>query len=500
MDFKLPATLETPLYAASALVACGLVVWAKRRTRSPLPPGPPQLPILGNLLQMPSNEAWLKYIEWGREYGDVIYLKALSREMLVVNSAEAAYEILDKNSSLTSDRPQNIMISLIGWGTNIGHLHYGDEWRFSRRAFHQEFNPGAVPSHYKAALPRINKLLVQLLRDPNKFMEHIRQCVSAISIKISYGFDAETKNGQDLMHATEGAILCLEEATLPGSQLVFLFPPLRYLPAWISGGSFMKLAARSTAFVQVMRDLPFNIVKEQIRNGTAPPSWMRSLLERSTTAEDEERYKGVASQFFAAASDTTLAGLRALMLALVMYPEVQRRAQADIDRVVGSERLPNFDDRPALPYIDAIIKEVLRMHPPLPIGLPHSPIQDMVYNGYYIPKGGAMCYDEKTFGDPHVFRPERFLDPKLSDWHSIAFGFGRRVCVGRYLAEALLWQTLASILATFDIKKATKDGKEVEVPGSYGGIMVLRADDFECAITPRGAGAVDLIERARVED
>ena len=100
-----------------------------------------------------------------------------------------------------------------------------------------------MPSHYKAALPRINKLLVQLLHDPNHFMEHIRQylsllfnaythflttprrCVSAISIKISYGFDAETKNGQDLMHATEGAILCLEEATLPGSQLVFLFPP-----------------------------------------------------------------------------------------------------------------------------------------------------------------------------------------------------------------------------------------------------------------------------------
>ena len=62
------------------------------------------------------------------------------------------------------------------------------------------------------------------------------------------------------------------------------------------------------------------------------------------------------------------------MLALVMYPEVQRRAQADIDRVVGSERLPNFDDRPALPYIDAIIKEVLRMHPPLPIGMSSSSI------------------------------------------------------------------------------------------------------------------------------
>ncbi|TRM57262.1 cytochrome P450 [Schizophyllum amplum] len=502
-------TSDAQLLAASVLFACGLAMYARNRQATPLPPGPPRMPLLGNLLQMPQDNAWLKYMEWGQTYGDIVYLKALTREMLVINSAEAAYEILDKSAGLTSDRPQNVMISLIGWGTNIGHLHYGDEWRLARRAFHQEFNPGAVPSHYPAVVPCINKLLVQFLREPNNFMEHIRQCVSAMSINICYGFDAESKNGQDLMEATEGAIHCLEEATLPGSQLVFLFPPLRFLPSWLSAASstFSRLAARSNAFVKVMRDLPFNIVKQQIANGTAPPSWMRSLLDRATSTEDEVRFKGVASQFFAAASDTTLAGMRALMLELVRYPEVQRRAQAEIDAVVGPERLPNFGDRPSLPYLDAVIKETLRMHPPLPIGLPHSPVQDMIYNGYLIPKGvtilpniWAMCYDEHTFGDPNVFRPERFLEGDLRNWHSIAFGFGRRVCVGRYLAEAILWQALASILATFDIKKTTKDGKEVDVPGTYGGILVLRADDFECTIVPRSASAVDLIEGARTED
>jgi hypothetical protein len=77
-------------------------------------------------------------------------------------------------------------------------------------------------------------------------------------------------------------------------------------------------------------------------------------------------------------------------LAMILYPEVQRKAQAEIDNVVGTRRLPSFDDRGNLPYVEAIVKEVLRWHPVAPMGLPHMTTDDIIFNGYLIPKGALI--------------------------------------------------------------------------------------------------------------
>ena len=78
------------------------------------------------------------------------------------------------------------------------------------------------------------------------------------------------------------------------------------------------------------------------------------------------------------------------MLAMVLYPDAQKKAQEEIDRVIGNDRLPCFDDRDNLPYVDAIVKEVLRWHPVGPMGLPHSTTEDDTYEGYHIPKGSLV--------------------------------------------------------------------------------------------------------------
>ena len=138
---------------------------------------------------------------------------------------------------------------------------------------------------------------------------------------------------------------------------------------------------------------------------------------------------------------------------MAKHPDIQRRAQEEVDRVVGNDRLPDFNDRPCLPYIDAIYRELLRHTPPLALGLPHVATDDDIYEGYFIPRGTfsddqyesdliiallgaivigniwAMTHDETKYPDPLTFKPERFLDSngRLNDDSRImAYGFGRR--------------------------------------------------------------------------
>ncbi|OAX30671.1 cytochrome P450 [Rhizopogon vinicolor AM-OR11-026] len=174
---------------------------------------------------------------------------------------------------------------------------------------------------------------------------------------------------------------------------------------------------------------------------------------------------------------------------MVLHPEVQAKAQADIDRVIGKDRLPDFNDRPALPYVEAILRESLRWHPVFPMGVPHSTMTSDIYNGYFIPKGLAMTHDEEKYPNPDEFKPERFLheDGSLtSDTMSLAFGWGRRICVGRHLAEAALWIAITSFLATFSVHKALdENGEEIPVIPKFLPGIAVHPETFPCQIVPR---------------
>jgi cytochrome P450 len=165
---------------------------------------------------------------------------------------------------------------------------------------------------------------------------------------------------------------------------------------------------------------------------------------------------------------------------MIAFPEVQRRAQAELDTAVGRDRLPTFDDAPRLPYVRAIIEEVLRWRPSLPLGLPHAATEDDWYEGMFIPKG-TICipnawhcnHDRTVFGeDADEFRPERHLDERgallsgsletVQAGH-VTFGFGRRICVGSHLAKDTLFISTARILWAARLQGA-RDENGNEVP------------------------------------
>ncbi|KAF5385248.1 hypothetical protein D9615_001132 [Tricholomella constricta] len=192
---------------------------------------------------------------------------------------------------------------------------------------------------------------------------------------------------------------------------------------------------------------------------------------------------------------------------MLVNPDAQRKAQEEIDAVVGTNRLPDYNDRPALTYIEAIYREIMRWRPVTPLGVSHATTDDDIYKGYYIPKGSvvipniwAMTHDESIYPQPDLFRPERFIkeDGQINDDDLIlTFGFGRRMCPGRHMAEATIWLTIVTVLSTFNITKAKdSDGNDIPVDDDYANGVISHKLPFPCSITPRSAAARDLILEA----
>lgn len=166
----------------------------------------------------------------------------------------------------------------------------------------------------------------------------------------------------------------------------------------------------------------------------------------------------------------SVATIANFLLAMIKNPQAQHRAQTEIDAVVGQDRLPDFRDEAALPYVNALVKEVQRWRNVTPLATPHRLTTDDAYNGFLLPKDSivignafSIMHDESLFRDPESFLPERYLDPSTKSL-DVMFGFGTRICPGRYLARSSIWIIIVSILSTFVVSKAMDDdGHEIEV-------------------------------------
>jgi len=222
---------------------------------------------------------------------------------------------------------------------------------------------------------------------------------------------------------------------------------------------------------------------------------------------EEKNAKDVAAISYIGGADTADSAVQTLFLAMALYPEVQKKAQAEIDAVVGPDRLPEFEDRPSLPYINAVVKELMRWNLVTPLAFPHMATNDDEYDGYYIPKGTiifgngwSILHDPKSFNNPMEYQPERYLkdgklNPDIMDPASVAFGYGRRICPGRHLADNSLYSIVSCLLAVYDIKPPAEGLKPEFTSG-----VVSSPVHFNCSITPRTSAAEALIRDSIEED
>lgn len=201
--------------------------------------------------------------------------------------------------------------------------------------------------------------------------------------------------------------------------------------------------------------------------------------------------------------DTTVATLSNFFLAMILFPDVQKKAQEEIDSVVGRDRMPRLADREKMPYVNAIAMEAQRWGVVGPMGLPHVAQEDIIVDKYTIPQGAYLlpavwwfCHDPARYPEPEKFDPSRYLEPRNEpDPKSVTFGFGRRICPGRFFADTSILLTIAHTLAVFDIGKAVDErGNPVDVQLEPQPGAICHPKAFKYSISPRSEKHTELIK------
>ncbi|KAF8954906.1 cytochrome P450 [Flammula alnicola] len=474
---------------------------ARRRNHLPLPPGPKTLPFIGNLLNMPRELEWKTYDRWSKELDtDILHLDVAGTHIVVLGTHQAAIELLEKKSSLYSGRSRLPMVTeLMGWDFNFGFMDYGDRWRRHRRLMHHSFHPSAARKFLPHELKSARSLVRRLLDDPDDLLGNLRHLSGEAILSAAYGLEIATKTDKYIAMAKAG-VDPVVSALIPGTYLVDIIPALKYVPGWLPGAGFKRKAKEWHRLALAMRDVPYESAKQEIEKGASRPSFCFSSLgkldDRLDISKQEDDIKSVAGTLFGAGADSTMGAVATCILALLNHPEVLKRAHEEIDRVVKPGTLPTFSDESSLPYITAIVKESMRWRPTTPLALPHFSNAEGGYKGYRIPKGciiignaWAMLHDETLYPDPFIFKPERFLtedglglnktvkDPGFAIW-----GFGRRICPGRYMAASSIWITVASLIAAFEISRSDVTGG---LDHPYGPGVIQIPLPFKCSIRPR---------------
>ncbi|KAI8994216.1 cytochrome P450 [Trametes punicea] len=493
-----------------------ITAWRARTLGRPLPPGPRRLPVIGSMLSVPTWKPWLGFRDLSAKFGEIVYFEVLGRPMVVLSSPGIIDEFLEKRSANTSDRVKTALIPLAGHSFNLAFMPYGQQWRAHRRMFWQYFQAAKAQHYWPVQRAVVRKTLTKLLDSPSALKRIIQYHVTAATMKITYGIDIEDAD-DERVDMVDQSFVGMRKVTAPVQFLLQHLPAVRNIPSWLPGAGFRRALDQSSEPIQYMLNVPFSEAKRNAINkaGTESDSIVAGILKKlidspgEDIAQQEQVARNVAAITVTGGSDTTFSTIAGFFVALSLSPEVQKKAQAELDAIVGPDRLPDFDDRDALVYINATVKEALRWHNVAPLGVAHSTMEDDELHGYFIPGGTtvvpnmwAIMHDPRFYPEPDKFIPDRFirdgqLNPAVLDPAKVVFGYGRRFCPGRHFADSALYLIIACVLHVYDIgPPLDESGRplKLEYQASHG--FLSYPEDCRCTIKPRSAQAEALIRNS----
>ncbi|KAH6718660.1 cytochrome P450 [Leptodontidium sp. MPI-SDFR-AT-0119] len=480
------------------------------------PPGPPTLPVLGNLLQLPQKDLHLYFDKLSKQYGPIVSLKLGGTDLVLLNDATVVRDLIEKRSSIYSARPDTFIREFVG-NRNIAFRNNDDTWRRQRKMYHLRLNTKVANQYIPYQVFDSKQLMSDLLNDPDQYVKHLQRYTTSVASTVLYGMRTSTSdNGyvKDLMDWME------KTSDAQNFQLVdfynFLRPLYRIMPARFSSLKTQLLeinAIENRLFFSLL-----NVAKENIAKGKVYPSFIRDML----LADEKDLMSDVeiannAAHGFGAATDTQWNTALGFVKAMVLHPKVQQEAQQEIDKVVGSDRMPEWEDRENLPYIRGIVEESLRWMPTtLTAAVPHCVTRDDVYNGYTIPEGAIIMMNvwtlnnnDETNENPRDFNPSRHsaeftatesnsISPEATKRSNFTFGAGRRVCPGFHVAQRGLFIAISRMLWGFQFsrpKDASGEFIAIDRDAVTPGLIVQPAP-FPCNIQPRDEKRAAIIAAA----
>ncbi|KAF8676960.1 cytochrome P450 family [Rhizoctonia solani] len=483
------------LIALGAACGIGFVTQLLLRltsTRISLPTSPKWYPLIGHLLSMPQSNEHIGFIELGKQLNtDIFSLTVLGKTIVVLNSRDHAINLLHNRSSIYSDRSCPPMVTeptLVNFSELISLLGYNERWKKSRRLMHPQLNKQASKSFHESQerearllLQRLMSITEQVDSSEELYQEFFRTLANTLMYTI-YGYHLHDLNDPILKEVLQ-LVENLLRAAMPTNFLVNVFPSLRYVPEWLPGAGWKKTAREWRIQYETTVKGLFDWTKARVDSGADEASMIVSFLAEGAklglSGEELDDYVSkIAMTLFLGGAETTANTFLGFVMAMILYPDVQRRAQEEIGTIIGTSRLPELEDRPLLPYTNRLIQEVLRCkasrtRPPTKTStkgfefrraqwcrVPILPPNLLYSHQYSIGNIWAMSRDEKIYKSPEEFNPDRFLDPLVPPCP--VFGFGRRECPGVHFADSSLFIVIASILSAFNIcVPKNADGEDV---------------------------------------
>ncbi|GFP83115.1 cytochrome p450 83b1 [Phtheirospermum japonicum] len=397
------------------------------KNRNPIktlvPPGPPGLPLIGNIHQLASVKTPHVYLwQLSKKYGPLIHMTLGSKQVFVISSAKLAKQVFKTQDTAFSSRPKHLGQQTLSYNRfDITFSPYNNYWREVRK------------------IAVINLFSLKKLQSFRPIREDE---MSRLMAKIS-GF------------ASSNQAVDLSETTIAlGSTLI---SRIAFGKRYDEHGSEMQ---RFDELELIDEHLSRN---KKVDEEEDILDILIQLKEQKDCSVDLtwDNIKALLLNIFVAAADTSAVSIVWTMTALIKAPHVMKKAQAEIRNSIGKKGTVDEDDLPSLSYLKALIKESFRMYPPAPL-LIRETIEKCTLDSYEVqPKttvfinSWAIARDPEYWGDrPHEFLPERFLnsdiDIKGQDFGVVPFGSGRRVCPGMLMGLANVELTVANLLYAFD--------------------------------------------------
>ncbi|XP_060086973.1 cytochrome P450 2K6-like [Heteronotia binoei] len=463
----------------SVLFLCALAFlwkWSyfRKSSTQKLPPGPRPLPLIGNLHLMDLKRPYGNLLKFSKQYGPIFSIQMGFQKMVVLTGYKTVKEALVNQADAFADRPITPLFEDFDHGCGVI-LSNGENWKVMRRfAISTLRDYGMGKKTIEDKIIEECHFLIQKFESfegkPFETTTIMNSATANIIVTILLGkrYEYEDPTFMRLLNLYD------ENARLLGSPSVMLyniFPVLGFLSGArkaIRKNRDEFFAFIQTTFIEHLKELDVND--------------QRNLIDTFLIQQQEEKNKNQSYQFFhnenlkllaenlfAAGMETTSATLRWGLLLMTKYPEIQKKVQEEITKVIGSAQ-PWIEHRAKLPYTDAVIHEVQRFANIVPISIPHATTVDVTLGGYFIPKGTqiipslySVLYDESEWEKPFQFYPEHFLDSEgkfVKRDAFLPFSAGRRTCAGENLAKMELFLFFVSLLQRFTFQPAPGTSEE----------------------------------------
>ncbi|KKY28472.1 putative cytochrome p450 [Diplodia seriata] len=474
-----------------------------------MPPGPPTVPIFGNQRQVagvlhPEHV----YTEWSKQYGPVYTFMNGTQPWIIVTGAAEANEIFHKRGGQTAGRPVSRMELTMRSGFFPSFMS-GPKWRVTRKLWHAVLNVGASRQYLPLQELETKQLLADVADDAGAWRKHIDRYAGSVATTMMNGHrvttNADNTTREFVDDLTEFSVHSIRTKWIENLPFVWS------LPEWTvpARREAKRIAERHMELI--MRH--WNVTKQRVAGGLSLPCFNKAMMDlleegdlKNRLTEPEAAEAG--EILVTAAVDTTSSSLLNWVAAMALFPEVQKKAQEEIDRVVGPSRLPDEGDITDLLYVRQVLQDV-------PLALFHATTEPFRWGPYLIPPGTPLVInsygihrDPRVYPDPKAFVPERWegkleatsnlTDDRIGARSELfAFGAGRRICPGQHLAERGLMLAISRWLWAFEIAKQRDEttGEEVGIdmddvrPGIVVSLKEVRVD-----VKPRCAEKATMVK------